>query len=55
MKQGKGEHGRAPRKLYRRPRLAVHGDIRALTRTKGGAKGDGGGGKPKTRASGSQT
>ena len=39
------------RKPYRRPKLTVHGDIRELTRTKGGTKADGTG-KPATKASG---
>ncbi|MBI3454388.1 MAG: lasso RiPP family leader peptide-containing protein [Candidatus Rokubacteria bacterium] len=39
------------RKPYRPPRLVVYGDLRRLTMTKGGNKGDGGG-KPTTRASG---
>jgi hypothetical protein len=55
MKHGKDERGKAPKKPYRRPRLVVHGDIRVLTAVKKGKKGDGGGGKPKTFASGSQT
>jgi len=41
------------RKAYRAPKLAVHGDLAALTRTKKGTKGDGAG-KPKTKASGSK-
>lgn len=40
------------RKPYRPPRLVVYGDLRRLTRAKGGNKGDGAG-KPSTRASGS--
>ena len=39
------------KKPYRKPRLAVHGDIRDLTRAKGGTKNDGTG-KPATKASG---
>lgn len=42
------------KKPYRKPGLAVHGDIRALTRTKKGALTDGAA-KPKTRASGAKT
>jgi hypothetical protein len=39
------------RKPYRRPQLKVHGDLRALTGAKAGAKNDGPG-KPRTRLSG---
>jgi len=44
---------RQPRskKPYRKPRLKVHGDIRALTGVKGGTRNDGAG-KPRTRLSG---
>jgi hypothetical protein len=42
------------KKPYRKPGLAVHGDIRALTRTKKSNKADSGA-KPKTFASGSKT
>ena len=40
-----------PKKQYRKPRLKIHGDIRALTRSKAGTSSDGGG-KPRTRLSG---
>ena len=43
---------REPRKPYRKPKLKVHGDIRDLTRTKGGTHTDSGS-KPATKASGS--
>jgi hypothetical protein len=39
------------KKPYRKPRLAVHGDIRDLTQSKGSNKSDGSG-KPATKASG---
>jgi hypothetical protein len=39
------------KKPYRKPKLAVHGDIRRLTKAKGGTKSDGSG-KPATRTSG---
>lgn len=42
------------KRAYRTPKLKVYGDLRRLTRTKGGAGNDGAG-KPKTRLSGSQT
>ncbi len=42
---------RAGRKIYRKPRLAVHGDIRALTGAKAGTRNDGAG-KPRTRLRG---
>jgi hypothetical protein len=42
------------RKPYHSPRLTVHGDIRKLTRSKAGTKGDGSG-KPATRTSGGQS
>ena len=42
------------KKPYRKPALAVHGDIRALTGTKKSKKADSGS-KPKTYASGSKT
>jgi hypothetical protein len=35
------------RQPYRPPKLKVHGNLRDLTQTKGGDRGDGGG--PKTR------
>jgi len=40
-----------PKKPYRKPRLKVHGDIRALTAAKAGTGNDGGG-KPRTKLSG---
>jgi hypothetical protein len=39
------------KKPYRKPRLAVHGDIRNLTQSKAGTKNDGTG-KPATKATG---
>jgi hypothetical protein len=54
MKKGKDKRAE-PVKPYRRPALRVHGDIRELTRVKGGTSADGGGGKPRTHASGPQT
>ena len=39
------------KKAYRKPRLKVHGDIRALTGAKAGTKTDGPG-KPRTKLSG---
>ena len=39
------------KKAYRPPRLTVYGNLRQLTRAKGGASNDGGG-KPRTKASG---
>ncbi len=39
------------KKPYRKPRLKVHGDIRALTAAKAGTKNDGPG-KPSTKLSG---
>ena len=33
---------------YRTPRLVVHGDLKAMTQSKQGIRGDGGG-KPKTK------
>ncbi|MFI5208204.1 MAG: hypothetical protein ACHQU8_06545 [Gemmatimonadales bacterium] len=42
------------KKQYRKPGLAVHGDIRALTGTKKSNKADSGS-KPKTYASGTKT
>jgi len=41
------------KKPYRKPRLKVHGDIRALTAAKAGSRGDGAG-KPRTRLSGTR-
>jgi len=38
-----------PRKPYRKPKLADHGDIAAVTRAKGGHASDGSG-KPATKA-----
>ena len=42
---------RKAKKPYRKPRLKVHGDIRALTAAKAGTSADGAG-KPRTRLSG---
>jgi hypothetical protein len=42
---------RPKRRPYRSPKLAVHGDLRTLTATKGSNKADGG--KPATRNAGS--
>ncbi len=39
------------KKPYRKPRLTVHGDIRALTAAKAGSRADGAG-KPRTKVSG---
>lgn len=39
-----------PKKPYRAPRLAVHGNLAVLTKTKGGRGSDGG--KPSTRNTG---
>ncbi len=43
--------GKKAKKPYRKPKLVVHGNIRALTRSKGGGANDSGG-KPATKASG---
>lgn len=51
-KKGQSQRSTGKKKPYRSPELTVHGDIRALTRVKGGSANDGGGGKPKTKASG---
>ncbi|MBI2404338.1 MAG: hypothetical protein HYW52_08855 [Gemmatimonadetes bacterium] len=40
-----------PQKPYRKPRLKVHGNIRALTGAKAGTNSDGPG-KPRTKLSG---
>ena len=40
------------KKAYRKPTLKLHGDVRALTMAKKGHSNDGGG-KPRTRLSGS--
>ena len=53
MKDKKDDRGK-PAKPYRRPTLAVYGDLRTLTRAKKGKKSDGGGGKPNTFVSGQQ-
>lgn len=46
------KHAQQAKKLpYHAPRLVVHGDLRTLTKVKGGTAGDAG--KPATRASGS--
>jgi hypothetical protein len=45
----------ASKKPYTKPRLKIHGDLLWLTQVKGGAMGDGGGGKPATKASGINT
>lgn len=41
------------KKAYRPPRLVVYGDLRRLTKAKGGNKGDGSG-KVNTRSGGAQ-
>lgn len=54
MNKGKKRRTRkstGPKKPYRPPELTVHGDLRALTRTKKGKKSDGTR-KPATRTSG---
>ncbi len=43
----KSKSTRREKKPYRSPRLVVYGDLRRLTRAKGGNKTDGG--QPKTR------
>lgn len=50
---GKVRMKRQPRskKPYRKPRLKVHGDIRALTGSKAGNRADGAG-KPRTKLTG---
>jgi len=40
---------RAGKKPYQKPTLRVHGDVRAITKVKGGTKSDGAG-TPKTKA-----
>jgi hypothetical protein len=42
------------RRPYRSPALTVHGDFRKITAVKGGTSGDGAG-KPKTKASGTNS
>ena len=42
----------AKKQPYRAPKLVVHGDLKTMTRAKGGTGNDGGT-KPRTRASGS--
>ncbi len=37
------------KKTYEKPKLVIHGDIRAITKTKGGSSNDGSG-KPKTKS-----
>ena len=39
---------RLKKRPYQTPKLKIHGDLRIITRAKGGALGDGGG-NPKTR------
>jgi len=46
--------GSAPKQPYRTPRLAVYGDLAALTRSKSGTRADGHG-KPRTRAAGAKS
>lgn len=56
MSKGKRHHARrgvGKKKAYRAPELTVHGNIGALTQAKAGSKSDGGG-KPVTRATGTQ-
>ena len=55
MKRENEETDKPKRKPYRKPTLAVLGDIRELTRAKQGTLSDGGSPKPKSRASGAQT
>ncbi len=43
--------GAAKKKPYRAPALTVHGDLRSLTRAKGGTRSDSGG-RPKTKTTG---
>ncbi len=53
MNKGKKDQSRqssGTKKPYRSPELAVHGDIRALTRAKGGTKSDAP--SPKTKTTG---
>jgi hypothetical protein len=49
-KKGQSRQNDRTRQPYRPPELIVHGDLRALTRSKKGTKSDGVG-KPKTRVS----
>ena len=41
-------HGEARKKPYRAPKLTVYGDLRTITKAKGGTTGDGAG-KPPTK------
>lgn len=52
-KKHRARRGVGTKKPYRTPELTVHGSINTLTRAKAGGKSDGGG-KPVTRASGTQ-
>ncbi len=50
-KQGESRRRTGSKKPYHAPKLTVHGDIRTLTRAKGGNRSDGGA-KPKTKTTG---
>jgi len=50
-KHGGSRRSGGQTKAYAAPKLVVHGDLKALTRTKKGRNSDGFG-KPRTRASG---
>jgi len=41
-----------PKKKYQTPSLAVYGDLRRLTQSKGASSNDGGGAKPSTKTGG---
>jgi hypothetical protein len=43
------QKAKAQKKDYRKPRLVTHGDIRAITKAKGGSASDGTG-KPRTKS-----
>jgi hypothetical protein len=47
----KGQSPAPGKRLYRTPRLKVHGDLRKITAAKGGSNYDGSG-KPRTRSFG---
>jgi hypothetical protein len=51
MTRKKGLLRRTKKRPYRAPALKTYGDLRTLTKGKGGARNDGGG-RPKTRNSG---
>jgi hypothetical protein len=44
----KAEQPSAPKRVYRKPSLKIHGDFRKVTASKGGTNNDGTG-KPRTR------